>query len=120
MDYEEILTRAATALSELNANGLVDCYASSFKLVDVPSGSVRTEKEQLQNYYEALFSMKDVQFTDVDFFCMGDRAAGEWTWHGRSSVSGDQFAIRGASLFKLSEEGIVEEILFYDPRPALG
>ena len=111
MEHSELLEAAAQALVSLDSKALVDCYASEFRLVDVPSGNERTDRDELIAYYKALFAMPDIRFTDVKFFGMGDRAAGEWTWHGRSQESGQAFAIRGASLFKLNKEGISEEVL---------
>lgn len=119
VEYTGKLESAAQALVSLDSEALVDCYAPEFRLVDAPSGRERTDRDELIAYYKALFSMPDVRFTDVKFFSMGDRAGGEWTWHGRSQESGQPFAIRGASLFRLTSEGIAEELLFYDPRAAL-
>ena len=119
MDDQELLDIAAQALERLDTKALVDCYAPVFSLLDMPSGTERTDRNELVAYYDRLFSMPDVRFTDVAFFQMGDRAAGEWTWHGRSQESGKPFAIRGASLFILNDEGIVEEKLYYDPRDAI-
>ena len=118
MDYEQLLSQAERALVGLDAEALVGLYAPKCLLVDIPSGIQMTERSALKSYYDQLFALRDIAFTDVSFFSVGDRAAGEWTWRGRSSKSGNEFAIRGASLFKLSEEGIIEELLFYDPRSA--
>ena len=118
MTYEKLLQRAKEALETLDAEALVNCYAAEFLLDDTASGNQIQTKSELSAYFDRLFSVPEIAFIKVNFFTMGERAAGEWTWCGRNS-SGSQFAIRGASLFKLSEDGIREEILFYDPRPAI-
>jgi ketosteroid isomerase-like protein len=119
MDYEQLLDKAKRALIGLDVETLVSLYAPQCILLDVPSGAKMTTMLELKAYYERLFAMQDIAFTDVSFFAAGDQAAGEWTWHGRSPARGKAFSIHGASLFKLGEEGILEESLFYDPRPAL-
>ena len=117
MEFEKILRQGEIALIKLDAEALVALYAPDFLFEDTASGNRMTNKSELRAYYDRLFSLPDVSFTDVSFFSMGEKAAGQWTWCGRSQ-SGEKFAIRGASLFKLGEDGIREEILFYDPRSA--
>ncbi len=117
MEFEKILRQGEKALIKLDAEALVALYAPDFLFEDTASGNRMTNKSELRAYYDRLFSLPDVSFTDVSFFSMGEKAAGQWTWCGRSQ-SGEKFAIRGASLFKLGEDGIREEILFYDPRSA--
>ena len=117
MEFDAILRQGEEALSGLNAEALTALYAPEFLLEDASSGTRITDESELRQYYDRLFAIPEVAFTDVSFFAMGERAAGEWTWKGRSE-SGALFTIRGASLFKLGEDGIREETLFYDPRPA--
>jgi hypothetical protein len=119
MKYEEILRLGEKALTGLDAEALTNLYAPDFVLIDAPSGDRITEKNELRAYYEGLFSRPGISFTDVSFFGANERAAGRWTWNGINK-SGEKFSIPGASIFLLSEDGIKEEILFYDPRPALG
>jgi hypothetical protein len=90
VEYTGKLESAAQALLSLDSEALVDCYAPAFRLVDAPSGRESTDRDELIA-----------------------------SWHGRSQESGQPFAIRGASLFRLNSEGIAEELLFYDPRAAL-
>ncbi len=118
MKFEKLLQQAAKALVDLDAETLVAHYAPEFLLEDIASGNRVTDKTELRAYYDRLFSLPEIAFENVSFFSMGERAAGEWTWCGITSL-GNNFAIRGASLFKLGEDGIQEEILFYDPRPAI-
>lgn len=118
MEYDKLLRRAEKALMELDAETLVASYAPKFLFEDTASGDRITNKSELREYFDRLFSLPDVSFTDVSFFAMGERAAGQWTWRGRSIQSGKKYAVRGASLFKLGEGGIEEEIIFYDPGSA--
>ena len=117
METDELLRKAEKALIDLDAESLVALYAPGFILEDASSGTRISEKAELRKYYDRLFLLPEVAFTDVSFFAMGERASGQWTWCGISQ-SGEKFSIRGASLFKMVEDGIKEEILFYDPRPA--
>ena len=115
-----ILERAAEVLTGLDAEGLTALYADEFLLEDVASGMRITTRAELTRYFERLFSMPGVRFTDVPFFACGDgRAAGQWTWSGKSINSGQEFSIVGCSLFRLSEDRISEEKLFYNPSAAL-
>lgn len=118
MEFDAILRQGEKALRGLNAEALTALYAPEFLLEDTASGSQISNRAELREYYDRLFSLPEVSFTDVSFFGLGERAAGHWTWCGRTQ-SREQYAIRGASLFILGEDGIREEILFYDPRPAL-
>lgn len=119
MDSDKILRTAAKALAELDAEALLASYAQNFLFEDTSSGDRITRKTELRVYFDRLFSLPGVSFTGVEFFSMGKRSAGQWTWRGTSRQSGKEYAIRGASLFKLGEDGIEEEIIFYDPRSAL-
>ncbi len=115
MGFGELLRHAEKALIDLDAEALVAAYAPEFLLEDTASGNRISNKTELRAYYDRLFSMPDISFSNVSFFSMGKKAAGQWTWCG-TSPSGQEFTIRGASLFKLGEDGIREEILFYDPK----
>jgi len=117
MEFEAILRQGEKALTGLNAEALCALYAPEFLLEDTTSGNRISNKAELREYYDRLFSLPEVSFTDVSFFALGERAAGQWTWCGRTQ-SGEAFTIRGASLFILGQDGIREEVLFYDPRPA--
>lgn len=118
MGFDEILRRAEQALVGLDSETLVSLYAPDFLFEDTASGDRITGKKDLKIYFDRLFSLPDVSFLNVSFYALGERAAGQWTWCGSSLKSGKGYAIRGASLFKLEEDGIKEEIIFYDPRSA--
>lgn len=114
----DVLQQAERALVALDTEALVSVYAADFIFEDTASGDRITERDELKAYFDRLFSMPDVNFSDVSFFGLGDRAAGRWTWEGTSLQSGQRYSIRGASLFKLEGNRIKEEIIFYDPRSA--
>lgn len=113
-----VLDLAEDALVALDSQGLVSLYASEFTFEDTSAGLRIDTKEALIDYFDQLFALPNVKFSNVSFFAAGDRGAGQWTWEGKSGQSGTPFAIRGASLFRLKGATIAEEILFYDPRPA--
>lgn len=113
------LQRAATALQALDADGLVVLYADPFRFEDPAAGEVITGREELRAYFAALFGSRDATFSDVEFFGDDDRGAGRWTWSGTNPRTGHRFAIRGASIFELSPEGITRETIFYDPTAAI-
>jgi len=113
-----VLTLAEKALVNLDANALVSLYGHPFLFEDT-SAAIRIDtKEELRAYFESLFQWPHVRFTNVSFFSIADRGAGQWTWLGRSRSSGTPFSVRGASLFKLAGQAIEEELIFYDPREA--
>jgi len=113
-----VLLMAKEALISLDSESLVSLYSNDFIFEDTSYGEVLTDKEALRVYFDRLFSLPDVGFSDVTFFSCGDRGAGEWIWSGKSLQSGSDFTIRGASIFVLEKNRIKSETLFYDPRPA--
>src|SRR3990172_6926968 len=112
------LEAAAAALQALDSKSLVGSYTDGFVFEDAASGETITSKENLHGYFEALFSMPDVRFTDVVLRQCGDWGVGTWVWSG-TDRKGDPFSVRGASIFDLADGGIRRETIFYDPRPAL-
>lgn len=113
------LEAAAYALEALDAGSLVALYVDGFVFEDTAAGLVISTREELAAYFEALFSMPDVGFSEVSFFRCGNRGAGTWRWSGTNPL-GDSYSVRGASVFDLVEGGIRRETVFYDPRPASG
>jgi ketosteroid isomerase-like protein len=113
-----VLQRAEKALVSLDAEALVSLYAGDFLFEDTSTGDRITSRDELKVYFERLFATPDVSFSEVSFFSVGERGAGQWIWEGSSRQSRHAFAIRGASLFKLGDDRITEEIIFYDPKPA--
>jgi hypothetical protein len=114
----DVLRQAEDALAALDSRVLVSLYADDFLFEDTASGDRITDRDELTSYFDRLFSLPDVSFSDVSFFGLGDRAAGQWTWGGSSLQSDQRYSIRGASLFRIEGDRIKEELVFYDPRPA--
>ncbi len=114
----EDLQAAGAALAALDVEALVPLYVEGFVFDDPAAGAHITTRVELTGYFGSLFSMPDVEFSDVDFFQCGDRAAGTWVWSG-TKQNGEAFSVRGASVFEMAEGGIRKETVFYDPRPAL-
>ena len=97
----EVLGRAELALTALDAEALVALYSVDFLFEDTASGATITGKAELKAYYDRLFALPEVSFSDVRFFRCANLGAGEWTWSGKSLGSGQDYAIRGASLAML-------------------
>lgn len=114
----KVLKLAEDALVNLNAEALISLYSETFVFEDTSSGDYITDKEKLREYFDRLFALPEVMFSDVKFFARGDQGWGEWTWSGKSLKSDLDYSVRGASLFVLSEGKIKRETIFYDPRPA--
>ena len=114
----EVLKRVEEALVSLDAEAFVSLYTDDFVFEDTSSGDTITNKQELREWFERLFSLPEVGFSNVTFFRCGDHGAGEWTWSGRSLGSGKEYSIKGASIFSLGEDEITSESIFYDPRKA--
>jgi len=115
----QVLKRAEEALMALDTETLVSLYADEFLFEDTTSGERITTREALRDYFDRLFSLPGVAFSDASFFsCGAGRAAGQWTWSGKSLNSAQDYAIAGCSLFRLAGDLISEERIFYDPRRA--
>lgn len=114
----EVLGRAEIALVSMDAEALVALYADDFLFEDTSSGKTITDRTQLREYFDRLFALPEVRFSDAKFFKCANLGAGEWTWSGKSLQSGKDYSIRGASLFILGEGKIKKETVFYNPRTA--
>jgi len=115
----QVLHKAKVALEQLNAEALTACYGEECLFEDTTSAkTIRTKKEVLE-MYRRLFTLPSVRFSEVVVWEGSGWAAVEWTWSGRSQVSGTPFRIRGASVIELRGGTIARETLYYDPRPFL-
>ncbi len=114
-----VLDRVKKALEALDADTLVSCYADNLLFEDIPSGLRITEKADLKSYYEHLFALPNVKFSDIVIYDGGDWAALEWTWSGNKRDSGVEYRVRGASIIELRGGRISRETIYFDPRPAL-
>jgi len=113
------LDAVGAALQALDTATLVGLYANELVFEDVAAGTTITTRDELRGYFEGLFSMRDVRFTEVCFFQCEKRGAGTWLWSG-TNQQGEAFSVRGASIFELDEGGIRRESILYDPQPAFG
>lgn len=113
-----VLERAEEALAALDVDNLIAAYADDFLFEDASSGERITSRAALKKYFNRLFTMPGVRFSDVKFLSCGEKAWGTWTWSGKSIKAGKDYSIQGASLFVLDDDKIIEEKIFYDPRSA--
>ena len=113
-----VLKKVAAALVALDAGALVALYSDDFAFEDRSSGESITDKLKLREYFDRLFALPGVKFSNVHFFNCGEQGAGEWTWSGQSRESGQTYRITGASIFTLSAGAVEREAVFYDPGPA--
>ncbi len=111
-----VLERAEEALTALDSDSLTAAYADDFLFEDTSLGERITSKAALKEYFDRLFTMPGVRFSEVKFFSCGEKAWGTWTWSGKSIKAGKDYSIQGASLFVLDDDNIIEEKIFYDPR----
>jgi hypothetical protein len=84
----EVLKRAEDALVSLDAETLVSLYSDDFVFEDTSSGETITDKMKLREYFDRLFALPEVKFSNVNFFNCGKTGAGVWTWSGKSLESG--------------------------------
>lgn len=114
----EVLKRAEEALAALNAKSLVNAYADDFLFEDTSLRERITSKSALKEYFDRLFALPEVRFSEVKFFSCGEKGGGTWIWSGKSINAGKDYSIQGASLFVLGDDRIIEEKIYYDPRRA--
>lgn len=114
----EVLERTEEALVALDSDSLIAAYADDFLFEDTSLGERIKSKTALKEYFDRLFAMPGVRFSEVNLFSCGEKAGGTWTWSGKSIKAGKDYSIQGASLFVLRDDKIVEEKIFYDPRSA--
>ncbi|HEX7541195.1 MAG TPA: nuclear transport factor 2 family protein [Anaerolineales bacterium] len=113
------LTRAKEALEHLDAETIVTAYDDPFVLDDVPSGETITDRKSLLAYFQVLFGLPNVAFTDVKGYEAEGFAVLEWTWSGTKRSSGEAFRVRGASVIEVRNGKIARETIYYDPRVPL-
>lgn len=105
------------ALEGLNADKMIETYASEF-LFEAPSSNDRiTDLTALKKYYEQLFSLPEVSFSEIRILEAALFATIEWTWGGVSPITGEQYRVRGVSVIELSGGKVIRESLYFDPKP---
>jgi hypothetical protein len=102
-------------LEALDVEGLLAHYAPNFVFEDAAAGLEISGRDGLRDYFESLFSLEGVAFTDVIMFEDGHgHGACEWTWSGRGQ-NGTLFRVKGASIFLLGPAGHLQETLYLRP-----
>lgn len=113
------LERAKLALEQLDADAIMAAYKKPFVFEDVPSGETITDTEGLRAYFQALFALPNVAFSDVRIYEAEAFAVLEWTWSGRKRSTGERHQVRGVSVIELRDGRIARETIYYDPRAPL-
>jgi steroid delta-isomerase-like uncharacterized protein len=113
------LLQAKKGLEELDIDQILDVYAEDAVFEDISDSQRITDRAQLRNYYEQLFSLPGVAFSDICIFDGQIFAAIEWTWSGRKRQTGKEYHVRGASVIELRDGKIIRESIYYDPRSAV-
>ena len=113
------LLEAKEALEELNIDKILSAYAENAVLEDISAGISIMDRAGLSAYFEKLFSLPGVAFSDIRLFDGKKFAAVEWVWSGLKRDTGESFRIRGASVIELMDGKIVRESIYYDPKPTL-
>jgi hypothetical protein len=113
-----VLQEAKAALEGLNTDKILEIYADRFKFEDTPSKLLITDQKKLGEYFQQLFSLPKVSFSDIRLYEAETFAAIEWTWSGVNHATGEAFRVRGASIIELESGKVRRESIYYDPRPA--
>ena len=113
----KVLLDGKEGLEGLNADKMTECYANDF-FFEAPSSDDRiTDRASLKNYYQQLFSLPEVGFSDIKILEAEHFATIEWTWSGASPITGKPYQVRGVSIIELTDGKISRESLYYDPKP---
>jgi len=110
------LERAKHALQDLDADTIVSVYAEPFLFEDIPSDQKIVNIEDLRAYFQALFALPNVAFSDIKAYESEEFAVLEWTWSGTNRSSGEAYKVRGASVIELRNGRLARETIYYDPR----
>jgi len=115
----KVLQDAKEALEGLNPDKIIEIYADEFLFEDTSSREQIIDRASLRKYFQQLFAMPQVSFSEIRIFEADRFAVIEWTWGGVKRTTGEPFQVRGASIIELSEGKIRRESIYYDPRSAL-
>jgi steroid delta-isomerase-like uncharacterized protein len=114
-----VLERAKEALETTDVEAILMCYGDQFVFEDTASGEIITQHDQLRNYFERLFGLPGVGFSEISYYECSERALIEWIWSGENPTTGKTYRIKGVSVIQLRGDRIFNETLYYDPRPAV-
>jgi len=115
----EVLQDAKEALEGLNTDKIIKIYADEFLFEDTSSKEQIIDRTSLRKYFQQLFALPQVSFSDIKIFEADRFAVIEWTWGGVKRSNGEPFQVRGVSVIELSEGKVRRESIYYDPTPAL-
>ena len=113
------LERAKDALQHLDGDAILSAYEEPFVFEDMSSGQKIVNREDLKAYFQALFALPNVAFSDIRVYETESFAVLEWTWSGTKHSSGEGYQVRGASVIELRNGRIARETIYYDPRTHL-
>ncbi len=114
-----VLQDAKEALESLNTDQITRCYADEFLFEDTSARERCIDQASLREYFQHLFALPQVSFSDIRVFEADQFATIEWTWGGVNRSTGEPFKVRGASVIELAGNKIKRESIYYDPRPAV-
>ena len=115
----KILLDAKRALEDRNTEKIMEIYADKFLFEDTSSMQRITTRTSLRSYFDQLFNLPGVCFSDIGIFEGNNFAAIEWTWNGLNLMSDNIYHVRGVSIMELSEGKVSRESIYYDPKTAL-
>jgi ketosteroid isomerase-like protein len=111
------LLDAKEALEELDVDKMLSVYSENTVFEDIPAGLQILDKTGLRSYFEQLFSLPGVAFSEIRIFDGDNFAAIEWSWSGLKRETREPYRVKGASVIELQEDKIVRESIYYDPKP---
>jgi hypothetical protein len=114
----KILIVAKRALEGLYIEKILEIYADKFLFEDTSSMQSITTRTSLRTYYNQLFNLPGVCFSDIGIFESDHFAAIEWTWSGLNLLNDNIYHVRGVSIMELSEGKVSRESIYYDPKTA--
>ena len=117
LSTEDLLRRAAKALSACDVDAIVPLYGDDAVFEDIPSGESYRGRAAVRSMFEALFS-PSTRFRVAAIRPAGDWGVLEWIWSGRTKASGTLFDVRGVSILEVSRGKVVKETIYYDPAAA--
>ncbi len=115
----KVLQDAKDALESLNADQIIKIYADEFLFEDTSSKEQITDRTSLRKYFQQLFALPQVSFSDIRIIEANQFAVIEWTWGGVKRSTGEPFRVKGVSVMELAGSKITCESIYYDPRTAL-
>jgi ketosteroid isomerase-like protein len=113
------LERVKDGLQHRDVDAILSAFADPFVFEDVPSGQKMVSQEDLRSYFQTLFALSDIAFTDLRMYETETFAVLEWTWSVKKGSSGGGYQVRGASVIELRNGRIARETMYYAPRPTL-